>query len=135
MNQQVASNMKGHTLKGNTSVSTVLYDRGYVPTGSKVPGQKNSSYSEFSPTWQRSMQKVSVPPQRLHSTRRTHKSTNQFTVSTIATSSFQPGYTCGKLGAQKGSSFVYSPVSMSKTSQKLVQTGTKPIQKTKGGSW
>lgn len=129
MNRQVGSNMKG-----NPSVSTVLYQSGYLPTGSKVPGQ-NRSYSESSLTWQRSMQKVSVPPQRLHSTRSTRKSTNQFTVSTTATSSFQPGYACGKTGAQKGRPFICSRVSVSKTSPKLVQTGTEPIQKIKGGSW
>lgn len=129
MNQEVASNMKGSTVKRNTSVSTVLYERGYVPTGSKGPGQKNQSYSDSSQSWHRSMQKVSLPPQRLHSTIR--KSTNHFPVSTTPTSSFQPGYACGKLGAQKGRSFVWSPVSV----PKLVQTGTEPIQKMKGGSW
>lgn len=128
--------MKGPTGKRNASVSTVLYRRGYVPTGSRVAGQKYRSRSESNLTWQQSMRKVSVSPQRLVSTRSTHKSTDLFTVPTATSTSVpQPGYTSGKTVAQQSRPFVCSPVSVSKTSQKVVQTGPEPILKTKGASW
>lgn len=131
MNQKVASNMQGPTVKRTTSVSTVLYQRGYVPMGSKVPGHKNRHYSEPNPTWRRSMRRVSQ--QRFHSIGSTHKSTNQLAVGTTAASNSQPGYTSGKTGAQKDKPFV--PISISKTSQKLVQSDTQPVRKIKGASW
>lgn len=128
-------NMKGASVKGNASVSTVLYQRGCVPTGSMVPGQRKTSHSESNQTWQQSMQKASTSSRRLHSTTSTHhKSTNQLKFSTIATSNFQGGHAYGKTELQEGNPFIFSPLPISKTSQKLVQAGSEPIQKTKGGS-
>lgn len=81
------------------------------------------------------MQKLSGPSQRLYSATIPRKSTNQFAASTTATSNFQAGYAYGKTEAQEGRPSISSPLSILKTSQKLVQAGSEPTQKTKGGSW
>nr|XP_046239029.1 plakophilin-1 [Scatophagus argus] len=118
MNWQVVNNKRGSTVKKNTVAST--YYKTYAPVGSMAVRKTNTSRSEPNLVWQHSVQKRSVPPQRLLSNSSTHmkeRPTSQFIVSTGS----QPQLlsTVNGTGQIKSNAqFIRSSVDVSKTSSK-----------------
>ncbi|KAM9362304.1 plakophilin-1 [Symphorus nematophorus] len=156
-NWQAVNNIKGSSMKRNTTFTTYQYERSYAPVGASVAvGQINTSRSEPDFARQRSVPKRSVASMKLpanKSTSRTQRFASQYIVSTKSQpqlqfqpqnqpqpqvkSPSQPQFQAlstvnGTSQNKTNSQFLYSVVDAPKVSSKLLVTESAP--KSKGDS-
>lgn len=114
----MTNNAKRVSVKKNATVSTYQHN-GYGPMGSMARGQMSSSRSEPGMAWQRTMTKISVPSQRLPSSRGTYRKDTSTSQYITRTRSQLPVQTLNGTGQTKTKGqFVCIPVDVSKTTSR-----------------